>query len=459
MFSNIIYQLQQMSVPSSIYVQHTDSGYLNPKAAAEEKRRLRATQIAQLGQEALKLLEQEAGSAEEREKNYGQLAKALMESIRAWDSLWEDTKEEMPATERGLRSEICEQMFTASTLSNTARVLAWNQESAKAFAKSPHYQLAFVCDAVLDSKMIGSKFYDGGMQPTAVNVLMLEHLSAYRNQLTDPAKQQQIDRLIHDLEKQQKYANITTAGLSVHEARKKWLAREVWADIQKLQPGERVVVQGGYVRHRTIEVGHAAEYVIERQTNGKLSFTIINTGEGVDLVGDRMRNFCRILAGFNLKVYDCVWKDIEPDQMSQAFLEQLLEPRLPSGPRTDMATIISGVEAALQKKAGRGRLHNIQKHGSCVVKSLVSSIHERLPPATFWEFKAFYTERELVGLDAKLDASNLSKTLSPKEFAQAKDQFKAEAQEVLKKRQKKSRQANQPPVSQPIDEMLWLNFQ
>jgi hypothetical protein len=486
-FYNILRQLHQMSLPSSVYVQHRGSDYLNHKTVANEEGMFRAAEIARVGQEALNFLEQWTVGAGQLARNYDELAKELEKC--KYRVVWKDLKE-MSGAERKLWDQISDQIRSAARLSDVAsdlakrsiaeeatkiaapmsdekkvqlaKILVDRQENSKEGAKNARNQLAFVCHAVMDSKRIGERFYDGGIHWTHVNVWMLEHLRAYRDQLTDPAKQQQIDRLIHDYEKQEKYANIiqhaniinsiNNLGLPVDEFQeltvKEWLVKEIWVDIQKLQPGERVVVQGGYAQYRTDEAGHAVEYVIERQTNGKLSFTIINTGEGVVLVWDRI--------GFKYKVYDCVWKDIEPDQMNEAFLEQLFEPRFFSGSRTDMATIISSVDVALQKKADRGRLHNIQQQRSCVLKSLVSSIHERLPPATFWEFKAFYTERELAGLDTKLEASDLSKTLSPKEFAQAKDQFKAEAQEVLKKRQKKSRQANQPPANQSPDEIIWL---
>lgn len=143
----------------------------------------------------------------------------------------------------------------------------------------------------------------------------------------------------------------------------KKIVQDMHGNIEKLKVGEELIIPGGY--SKTADDGHAVLYVIKRQENGKLSFTMINTGEGAK-VG------VEIIKG---RTVAKLIEDIPDKDLSTNFLAQLLGQMVPlaknSSEKHSMDEVDKIIKEGLVKSDG-GKLNKkggpqipLQKHGTC----------------------------------------------------------------------------------------------
>lgn len=166
---------------------------------------------------------------------------------------------------------------------------------------------------------------------------------------------------------------------------------------------------------------HAVIFQIEKTSANTYSFTIINTGEGGDVVGKNTND--------RYVVANTKYSGIKAEDLSPEFLTVLLN-KNNFNKMQDVDSLLRGQFPNATKS--RGKQHKAQIHGTCTLKSNHKAIRERLGDDLYNNFKFSTTKREFQNL-SRLKNEDLSKLLSPEDQAKL-DKLLLEGIQVLKRR-------------------------
>jgi hypothetical protein len=167
-----------------------------------------------------------------------------------------------------------------------------------------------------------------------------------------------------------------------------------------------VILPGGF---RGEEGGHSVLYKIEKTSANEVSFTIINTGGGADIIGTDGKN--------RLKVADIKFSGLKSEDLTPEFLTILLDKENHRG-MEDAISLIKGQFPNATRSSVRER--KAQINGTCAFKSTSTFIHERLGDDLHYSFKFFVTKREFQNL-SRLKNSDEVKLLSQKDQNKLED--------------------------------------
>lgn len=223
----------------------------------------------------------------------------------------------------------------------------------------------------------------------------------------------------------------------------------ITAQIDALQPGERLLLPGGYAcESKTPGIhisGHAVVYSISRDKQGDYKFLIVNTGEGSvqnSNTSDMFKNMLKYFKSFITNKYcprttiqDIEFHQIKRQELSEMFIGSLLDKGLCNQVKS-MQDIHNFLEASFGKNklSPLGRLHKAQNHGSCSHKCISASAKALLPAKLYLEFKVWMTEREINKFEFNMDAGQFTSLMD----SETQQLFIKEAREILEKRKRKA---------------------
>lgn len=181
-----------------------------------------------------------------------------------------------------------------------------------------------------------------------------------------------------------------------------------------------VLIPGGYKQHGVM-------FKVEKNQNNTFSFTVINTGGGADL--NFLSSVWTLFKNQRLTVQDVVYSNLTLDHLSKGFLKNILQY---NGDFPNESSFSEFINRSLMKngteKQSYGRQHKAQIKGSCALKSVSSSIHERLGDKLYNRFKALVTETEI---------REIEKLQVEPEYQKLKEDMLAAGKEILQHRSRK----------------------
>lgn len=159
------------------------------------------------------------------------------------------------------------------------------------------------------------------------------------------------------------------------------LAYEVQQQIYGLKPGEELILPGGY---NSSSGGHALLYIIKRQEDGRFTFTIVNTGEGVGTYSGTF-SFLKSLL-WDGKYSDYVIENVDPSCLEPSFLIPLISLQIPKQNHSMekvFDTIITGLLDGDASQIKEGKRHTVQKNGTCTHSCICCWLESSLNPELF----------------------------------------------------------------------------
>lgn len=307
--------------------------------------------------------------------------------------------------------------------------------------KDPYIMLKDCYHKVLDST--NRNFPLEGMHFRDSCLAFIEELKAFnQREIVSNGKENLIDQLINELE--------ATYDLEVFYSSKDWCdpakskkkIKDFIKQIKNLKSDpykdfgrrDKVIILGGTKSHCII-------YQIAKEKDSGFSFTIINTGEGSKLHG--IRGFFREFLGRDIKYIGIKEEDFTPE-----FIEKLVSTNRYKSTNQVLKLINRHFEANKHIRRGKGRIHKLQKHGTCVSKSIASWLKGEMPLKTGREFKVFMTMRKLdaikelntnpdIYFESMAVSSCASLKLSGPEIKKLTCEMIKEGEKILKKRARK----------------------
>ena len=448
-FNNFVEKLQHID-QSQDYISQDSSGKFT--VVTKDHKTLNTSQIADLGEKCLNLIQATSASYIKKSEMYQQLKNALRDynqrvynhkniflRIASWFGI-------CSKAERKLQTEI-------SDATDLAKEFKFKDESVKKVIreirnrefkiKPEMFSEKFFYASVLDSTSVRFSELEG-LSTTAVVSWMKDYLVKYKADLQESGiLTDQLDSIINEFTDLEIFSNVANA-LSVIKASneeyfssiitfmKDWLVQEILDRIHGLKnPQDEVALIGG---SRKKTGGHGVVYVIrfEKEIEGKklYSFTIVNTGGGAKIDNEKndsekkignmtdkqeapkgilqlleemqkkLESLLQKVSGTDLRVFgsDRVWSPILQNDINEKFILQLIEGR-DGASMDDVNSRIATFFQELNILETKGTTHKLQNKGVCAVKSITCWLHQRMGDQLWRDFKVYYTEKELGKID------------------------------------------------------------
>ena len=170
----------------------------------------------------------------------------------------------------------------------------------------------------------------------------------------------------------------------------KELAKKVLEKLNKLEPGRKLVIQGGTKEHAVI-------YAFTKKNNGQIDLEVINTGQGVSLFGGEAHKATWDVESGWFKTENLLFENIDSEKLNQDFFTGLLSYNTTSKGQ------MSDVYKQIEKKLGRGKpstkSYPLQKKGNnCAARCMFHFISQNLK--SHEKFESFSYERNLNALQS-----------------------------------------------------------
>lgn len=167
------------------------------------------------------------------------------------------------------------------------------------------------------------------------------------------------------------------------------VSNEIIKSIKNLTEGETCIVPGGYYNSQ-IKGGHTVIYEIRKQ-HGKYTFTLINTGEGLQKVFGLTDAFKKL---FSSKMQDYQWEVSSLEEIiNNEFWQKLISYNVGSEDASinDVYDTLGNLGTPKLTKFK----HDIQVNGTCTYDSIICWLESYLDKPLFQEFELFMTDQGL----------------------------------------------------------------
>lgn len=273
---------------------------------------------------------------------------------------------------------------------------------------------------------------DGYTQPGSL-YSYLEDLKAYRQMLDSTSQpiSQNLEQIIDELEEAY---NISVTYALHNEAHTVWVRthEEIQSLVTEISRKLKELPVSTENSRPSILIpkickNHAIMCKIEKEQNDTFSFTIINTGDGVDV---DWGNVFKVFVGIDDKILaqSIKYAHLTSDQISREFILMLVDSE-----NANIKEFNDNIENLLMKnvkvKQMEGIKHKRQLKGTCAFKSTSATICEKLGKKEHAAFKAFLSEREIANFE-HLDTSGILSEETKREMLK-------EGKKVLNHRQSK----------------------
>lgn len=196
---------------------------------------------------------------------------------------------------------------------------------------------------------------------------------------------------------------------STPDERLKNLSGLVKKRIAELQPGETVLLPGGYAN--PTGSGHAVMYQITKERDGSYSWTIVNTGQGIgayhqllDVLKDSYATFRAIWnrsAGTTQQVSDYKFGKLRLEQVSDEHFLHALFTQQTIGDHS-IKSMYDVLMNQLQQEGNTFttvRPHYIQVNGTCTFDCVKSTLESELTPLAWGCLNVYSTQKGLRELE------------------------------------------------------------
>lgn len=177
-------------------------------------------------------------------------------------------------------------------------------------------------------------------------------------------------------------------------------ANQLKAILLELQSANKTITELSAIRSQGgSSPGHAILYKIERESDDTLSFTIINTGEGVSSTD-------------GATVKDVKYTGLRDEDLTTEFIEKLLSYRI-GIERADHTNTINQyidnhfkqqLDARGKQKISRisGETHQMQQKNTCGVQCILAWLEGRMDPQLYKKFELDMTKRAIAEAEVEL---------------------------------------------------------
>jgi len=289
-------------------------------------------------------------------------------------------------------------------------------------------ELALAYMSIMDASRLNIPSLSG-MKASVAASWMLTHLQNFHNTLAkDHPDREKVQNAIGKMQYAATIAEVEDlVVISPNPELKNWLTQALLSSVVALKPGESFAFNGGYSQTNAASqhVGHSVQYRFVANTDGTVTLTFLNSGEGAEMSALKRQEKLKPKQTFwerlmdiffeegdtlkdNLlesRVVDDTWKHIPQHALNTEFIEVLLKYRITKTP-TNMTIIRQEVSAFLKRYGVRYETsksaHKAQRKGNCTVKSLALWMRLELGTSLWHSFKSYYTNREAEKLDSLL---------------------------------------------------------